>query len=69
MAPEIYQITYELDGGTAENPASYTIETRTFTLKNPVKENYVFIGWTSGTVTEPTSQNECKEGHVRGAEL
>lgn len=62
VAPEIYQITYELDGGTAENPASYTIETRTFTLKNPVKENYVFIGWTSGTVTEPTSQMSVKKG-------
>ena len=44
-----YTITYDLDGGTAEgNPDSYTIETDTFTLKNPTKSGYTFTGW-SGT--------------------
>ena len=48
-APTEYTITYDLVGGTAEgNPDTYTIETRTFTLKNPTKSGYTFTGW-SGT--------------------
>ena len=44
-----YTIAYDLAGGTAEgNPDTYTIETRTFTLKNPTKSGYTFTGW-SGT--------------------
>ena len=44
-----YTITYDLAGGTAEgNLDTYTIETRTFTLKNPTKSGYTFTGW-SGT--------------------
>ena len=43
----VYSITYELDGGTNAdgNPASYTIETETITLKNPTKDGYTFDGW------------------------
>lgn len=45
-----YTITYNLDGGNLEegttNPLTYTIETDTFTLNNPVKEGYTFQGWT-----------------------
>ena len=48
-APTEFTITYDLAGGTAEgNPDTYTIETRTFTLKNPTKSGYTFTGW-SGT--------------------
>ena len=44
-----YTITYDLAGGTVEgNPNTYTIETRAFTLKNPIKSGYTFTGW-SGT--------------------
>ena len=44
-----YTITYDLDGGTAEgNPDTYTVETDAFTLKNPTRPGYTFIGW-SGT--------------------
>jgi len=46
-----YAITYNLDGGSAENPTSYTTETETFTLNNPVREGYTFLGWT-GTEVE-----------------
>lgn len=44
---ETYQITYVLDGGTnhKDNPASYTTDTATITLKNPTKEGYDFAGW------------------------
>ena len=48
----VYNISYELNGGNLEtevtNPVTYTIETPTFTLNNPVKEDETFIGW-SGT--------------------
>ena len=51
-----YRITYELDGGTATNPETYNVETPTFTLNNPEKEGYLFLGWTSDTVEEPTEK-------------
>ncbi|MBR5619535.1 MAG: InlB B-repeat-containing protein, partial [Clostridia bacterium] len=45
-----YDITYDLDGGTMpegrENPTQYTYDTETFTLYNPVRTGYTFIGWT-----------------------
>ena len=42
-----YTISYNLNEGSAENnPTNYTIETDTFTLNNPTKIGYTFIGWT-----------------------
>lgn len=46
FTPITYTITYELNGGTADNPTSYTVETEAFTLNNPVKAEYSFTGWT-----------------------
>ena len=42
-----YSITYNLDDGTndVDNPASYTVETPAFTLKDAVKLGYTFDGW------------------------
>ena len=44
-----YTIEYDLDGGTLpegkNNPNTYTIETETFTLNNPEREGYEFVGW------------------------
>ncbi len=42
-----YSITYNLDDGTndVDNPASYTVETPAFTLKDAVKLGYTFNGW------------------------
>ena len=46
---DTYTITYDLDRGTADdNPTGYTVETETFTLKNPTRPGYIFSGW-SGT--------------------
>ena len=43
-----YQLSYQLNGGNAvSNPANYTIESATITLKNPVKTGYTFAGWYS----------------------
>ena len=51
-----YHITYNLDGGTVTNSTGYTDHTETFTLNNPVKPGYTFIGWTgsNGIVPELT---------------
>ena len=50
----VYNISYDLDGGTVTgNPNTYTIETDTFTLKNPKKTNYTFVGWKENDVTKP----------------
>ena len=43
-----YSITYNLNGGTATNPTSYTVESNAITLTNPTKTGYKFTGW-SGT--------------------
>ena len=46
--PFAYNISCDLDGGTATNPATYTVESEAITLINPVKTGYTFTGW-SGT--------------------
>ena len=50
--PVSYAISYDLAGGNpaagTANPETYNIETASFTLKNPVKNGYIFKGW-SGT--------------------
>lgn len=53
--PTKYTITYNLQGGTVstENRTSYTIETDTFTLNNPTKPGYEFLGWTGSNGTTP----------------
>ncbi|MBQ7409187.1 MAG: InlB B-repeat-containing protein, partial [Alphaproteobacteria bacterium] len=45
--PVSYSLTYELNGGAVktENPSTYTIITKTFTLNNPTKNGYEFAGW------------------------
>ena len=43
--PLTYNITYDLDGGTASNPATYTVESNDIQLNNPTKSGYTFTGW------------------------
>ncbi|MBR2468373.1 MAG: InlB B-repeat-containing protein [Clostridia bacterium] len=45
-----YSITYNLDDGVVSgtNKINYTVETDTFTIINPTKTDYYFLGW-SGT--------------------
>ena len=47
--PINYKITYNLDGGSVstDNRTTYTTKDE-FTLINPIKQGYVFSGW-SGT--------------------
>lgn len=49
--PVEYSITYVLGEGASndnDNPASYTVETDAFTLKDAVKNGYTFEGWFNG---------------------
>ena len=50
-----YTITYNMNGGTLSeaNPTEYTIGDN-FTLHNPTKEGYVFLGWTGTDLDEIT---------------
>lgn len=43
-----YTIEYDYDGGNADNPTGYTVESKTIKLKNPTKDGYEFAGWTDG---------------------
>ena len=46
--PTNFTITYTLNGGSATNNTTYNVETNTFTLNNPTRSAYTFVGW-SGT--------------------
>ncbi|MCL2014127.1 MAG: hypothetical protein FWG69_03980 [Oscillospiraceae bacterium] len=59
--PIFYDITYDLDGGTAtgDNPSIYTVYGRLLdhgpiTLSIPAKAGFVFKGWTGTGLAEPT---------------
>lgn len=58
-----YTISYNLNGGNVAtaNSTSYTVETATFTLNNPTKNGYTFLGWTgSNGTTAQTSVSIAK---------
>ena len=48
-----YKITYDLDGGEADNPDSYTITSPAITLTAPTKKGARFLGWTGSNGTDP----------------
>ncbi len=49
-----YSITYNLDGGSMNNPIyNYTSMTPTFNIPTPTKNNYTFVGWTGSNGTTP----------------
>lgn len=47
-----YNISYDLNGGTASNRSTYTVDD-TFTLNNPTKIGYTFVGWTFSDQSVP----------------
>ena len=59
-----YNITYNLNEGSVSsaNPSSYNITTSTFTLNNPIKEYYNFLGWTGTDLTESTQVVSIPQG-------
>ena len=59
-----YTIDYDLTGGTLTepNPSTYTYETEDFTLQNPVREGYIFLGWTGSNGNEPEKKVTIQKG-------
>ena len=55
--PKTYNISYTLNGGTATNPTSYTVESDTITLNNPTKPGYTFTGWSGTDLTGANNKN------------
>ena len=41
----VYTIKYNLDGGTAVNPTSYSVDSGPIKLKAPTRPGYTFTGW------------------------
>jgi len=60
--PIDYTITYNLAGGSASNPTSYTVETATFTLTIPTRDGYTFDGWTGTGLNEATQSVTISQG-------
>lgn len=53
--PINYSISYNYNGGYANNPTSYNIDTETIILNNPTRQGYNFTGWSgSGSGTYVT---------------
>ena len=65
--PTSYNINYILDGGTnhPDNPATYTIESPTITLKDPTKNGFTFKEWTpdNGIITEGSTNDKTFTAH------
>ena len=57
-----YTITYNLNGGSGNNPISYNIDTATFTLTNPTKTGYTFNGWTGSNGSSPQTSVTISKG-------
>lgn len=64
--PITYSITYDLNGGivSTSNPAIYNVETETFTLNNPRKTGYTFLGWTGSNGTTPDKNVSVPKGSI-----
>jgi uncharacterized repeat protein (TIGR02543 family) len=70
FTPIVYTLSYELAGGTLEtaNPATYTVESATFTLVNPTRRGYNFEGWTGTDLTGPTKTVTIELGTIDNRE-
>ena len=64
-SPTVYRITYDLDGGTGDNPDTYTVESDTFSLSHPKKTGYLFYGWEiGGNITKEYTVEKGSTGDI-----
>lgn len=60
-----YTIEYNLNNGTAlSNKTSYTIETESFTLENPPRDGYTFIGWSGTDIADKSTAVAIEKGSI-----
>ena len=60
-----YTIEYNLNNGTApSNKTSYTVETESFTLENPSRDGYTFIGWSGTDIADKSSAVTIEKGSI-----
>lgn len=59
-----YDISFDLGGGVAGNPATYTITSNPTTLTNPTRNGYTFAGWTGTGLTGPTTSVTIATGSI-----
>lgn len=61
-----YSLTYNLAGGTLPSgyTAEYTVESESFTLKNPTRRGYTFTGWTYEGQSEPEISVTVEKGSL-----
>ena len=59
-----YAIFYNYNGGTANNPITYSINTPTFSLNAPTKEGYNFVGWTGSNGNTPERSVTILQGTI-----
>lgn len=61
-----YNIKYDLDGGDWPEgyipPVTFDIETSTFTIENPVRDHYTFVGWTTDEISTPQLSYSIAQG-------
>lgn len=65
--PIVYRIQYDLSDGilNVANPATYTIESDSFTLINPTKDGHEFLGWTGSNGDTPQLSVSITRGSTK----
>ena len=61
-----YELAYSLDNGSFTTdfvPTAYTINTQTFIIPQPIREGFVFAGWTYGNLYTPTRDIVISQGN------
>lgn len=56
-----YTISYDLDGGNASNPGTYTVENEV-RISDPTKADFIFEGWTGTDLDAPTKNLVIPQG-------
>lgn len=60
-----YTIEYNLNNGTApSNKTSYTVETDSFTLENPLRAGYTFIGFSGTDIADKSTAVTIEKGSI-----
>lgn len=61
-----YKLTYDLSGGSLAkaNKSSYTIEDNDFSIVNPTRTGYKFVGWTSAGQSAAKTDVVIKKGSI-----